>query len=170
MQLVAIVLAGIALPVSVLAAFAAWRQLRLARHANALPVLVDMFREHRSDRLAEVRRFVYHDLGSHDLSRGLAALPEDKQATVRELAWFYDNLGALVVHNIVDIELVSGYLGTSVVMAWERLQPLVVVERQVRAQATTDPLRWQRYFENLATLVQEVDPEKARARSKHWRL
>ncbi|QQM38060.1 hypothetical protein [Streptomyces liliifuscus] len=104
-----------ALMVSVVAlgvsGWASLRQLRLAQHANTLPVLVDLFREHRSVRLAGARQFVHERLPGCDLSAGLDGVPEAERELVRELAWFYDNLGALVAHGVVDIEPVSGYLG-----------------------------------------------------------
>lgn len=56
MEVFALVVSFLALLVSVATSF---RQLRLARHANAVPVLVDLFREHRSERLAQAREFVY---------------------------------------------------------------------------------------------------------------
>jgi hypothetical protein len=126
------------------------RQLRLTEHANTLPVLVDLFREHRSARLAQARQVVYEQSPTWDLSAGLEGLPESERDLVRELAWFYDNLGALVTHGVVDIEPVSGYLGGSVISVWERLEPLVQAERVKRARNDLpDPNRWQEYFENL---------------------
>jgi hypothetical protein len=147
------------------------RQLRLTEHANTLPVLVDLFREHRSVRLAQARRVVHERLPSCDLSAGLAGLPEDDRDLVRELAWFYDNLGALVAHGVVDIEPVSGYLGGSVISVWEGVQPLVQAERAKRTRnAMPDPNRWQEYFENLYHLVLETPADRARAATHLWRL
>lgn len=69
----------------------------------------------------------------------------------REPAWYYDNLAAaLVAHGVAEIRPVSGYLGGSVISAWEHMEPLVAVERDRRARnALPDPNRWQEYFENL---------------------
>jgi hypothetical protein len=112
---------------------------------------------------------VYFDLANYDLSLGLDALPEDKQNLVRSLAWFYDNLGALVAHGVIDIAPVSGYLGQSVLAYWERLQPLIEAERKKR-QDSHDPDRWQIYFENLYHLTRGLPPEKARSAQRMWRL
>lgn len=145
-----------------------WRALRIARHSNAMPVLIDLFREHRSERLAEARQFVYFDFPQIDLSLGLDGLPEEKRTIVRDLAWFYDNLGTLVTHGVIDIEPVSGYLGQSVVIYWEIMEPLVLAERRKRQDY--DPDRWQIYFENLYHLIREKPPEKARSAQPRWRL
>jgi len=144
-----------------------WRALILSRHANSVDTLISLFGEHRAARLADARYYVIHELPNLDLSKGLSALPADKAEMVRELAWFYDNLGALVAHGVVDIKPVSGYLGVSVVLAWEAMQPLIVAERAKR-QKSIDPERWQLYFENLHLLVKKNPPAKARASSRLW--
>jgi hypothetical protein len=89
-DVLALILSTIALAVSLAAAL---RQLRLAKQANSLPVLVDLFREHRGSQLSEARNWVYGHLGDFDLSRGLEGLPPREQQPVRELSWYYDNLG-----------------------------------------------------------------------------
>ncbi|MGB2570299.1 DUF4760 domain-containing protein [Micromonospora citrea] len=166
MEVAALVFSVLALAVSVLMTR---RQLTLARHNNSLPVLIDLFREHRSDRLADARRFVHSGLDKCDLSQGFAGLPEEEREMVRDLAWYYDNLGALVLHEVVDVEIVAGYLGGSVVAVWEKISPLIEAERLKRAD-DPDPRRWQEYFENLRFLVQEVPPSKARGSRALWRL
>ncbi|MFE1556708.1 hypothetical protein ACFW6V_17220 [Streptomyces sp. NPDC058734] len=168
MGVVALVLSGLALVVS---GAASVRQLRLARHANTLPVLVDLFREHRSDHLATARLYVFRDLPHCDPSAGLAGLPQDKQELVRDLAWYYDNLGALVTHGVVDLGPVSGYLGGSVINMWEGIAPFIEAERAQREAAQmADIVRPQVYFENLYHLVRKNLPATARAAEPLWRL
>src|SRR5690242_15577140 len=117
MALAALIISIVAAATSILLG---WRALTLSRHSNTMPVLIDLFREHRSPQLAEARQFVFSELPNYDLSRGLDGLPEDRKAYVRDLAWFYDNLGTLVAHGVIDIAPVSGYLGQSVLVYWER--------------------------------------------------
>lgn len=168
MEIAALVVSVLALAAS---AFVSLRQIRLTKHTNTLPVVVDLFREHRGLRLARAREVVFRQLPGWDLSTGMEGLPERERHLIRDLAWFYDNLGALVTHGVVDIEPVSGYLGGSVVSVWERMEPLVRVERAKRAQNNLpDPDRWQEYFENLYHLVKELPPPDARAQSPLWRL
>ncbi|WP_196942741.1 DUF4760 domain-containing protein [Streptomyces sclerotialus] len=168
MEVAALIVSLVALGVS---GAVSWRQIRLSEHANMLPVVVDLFREHRTVRLGQARTFVHEELPSCDLSLGLAGLPQEGRDLVRELGWYYDNLGALVAHGVVDVEPVSGYLGGSVISVWEHMEPLVAVERAKRAQnGLPDPNRWQEYFENLYHLVREAPAERVRARSRLWRL
>ena len=141
----------------------------LSRQSKTMPVLIDLFREHRSERLADARYFVQHELAEYDLTKGLSELPAEKQTLTRELAWFYDNLGALVTHGIIDVSPLSGYLGVSVLAVWEKMRPLIETER-IKRQDSLDPQRWQIYFENLYHLIQEMPPEKARSTQRLWRL
>jgi len=168
------VVAVLALVISFGAAAAGYHfgrlQTRTAREANQIPALVDLFREHRSQPLADARHFVRSGaLADCDLAVGLEGLPPDMQVPVRDLMWFYDNLGALVAHGIVDLEPVAGYLGGSVLECWTRLAPLVRAERERRAKFH-DPGRWQDYFENLNQLVLDYGPARARRELELWRL
>ncbi|MGW1746912.1 DUF4760 domain-containing protein [Streptomyces sp. NPDC002092] len=150
---------------------ASYSQLRLAKHANTLPVLVELFREHRSDYLAEARRFVHQELPDRDVSEGLDSLSREEAKKARDLAWFYDNLGALVAHGIVDIEPVSGYLGGSVISTWESMRPLIVAHRTRRmAAGRDDGIQWQGYYENLYHLVRLNPPATVRNGLDRWSL
>jgi hypothetical protein len=104
-----------------------------------------------------------------DLSLGLSGLPEEGPDLVRDLGWFYDNLGAMVTHGVIDLSPVSGYLGGSVVSSWEAIRPLVLAERAKR-RSFNDPDRWQIYFENLYYLIQVLPPEQARSSQNSWNV
>jgi hypothetical protein len=112
-DLPALSLSILALVVSVVAAI---RQSKLARQANSLPVLIDMFREHRGRRLTEARTFVSEKLQHRDVASGLKKGLPDKEERwlLQDLLWYYDNLGALVAHEVVDLGPVAGYLGGSI--------------------------------------------------------
>lgn len=166
MALASLVISVIAL---VAAVTTAGFQLRTARQSNALHVLVDLFAEHRSDRLAEARTFVHEELHNHDVTNGLAGIPKPQRELVRHLAWYYDNLGVLVTHGHIDVEPVSGYMGSAIIAVWREMEPLIVAERGLRS-TSTDPRRWQLYFENLVRLIEECPPERARRKQWNWKL
>lgn len=159
---------GIALTSLVVSAVLGRRSIILARHANSVTTLVDLFREHRSDYLASAREFAYTELHQYDISSGLEGLPPEKRKMVRDLAAYYNNLGALVAHGVVDIAPVSGFLGGSVLTVWEKLSPIIDVER-ARRSSFHDPHGWQRYFENLYLLLREQRPEQALRKQHLWR-
>jgi hypothetical protein len=141
------------------------RQAVTSRQANQIAALVDLFAEHRSETLTKGRAFVCGDgIASCDLKAGLDGVPSEYRRAVVELMWFYDNLGVLVAHGIVDLDPIAGYLGGSLVNSWTALAQLVEVERQTREGG------WQEYFENLNMLVMEKGPAKARTQLKLWRL
>jgi hypothetical protein len=88
--LLTLILSSLALAVSLLSAL---RQLRLAKQANTLPVLIDVFREHRGPELSAARSWVYNNLSERDVSRGSEGLPAHEVQMIHDLAWYYDNLG-----------------------------------------------------------------------------
>jgi hypothetical protein len=171
MTVTALAISAFALAISVIVAVAAWRQIGLARHANALPVLIDLFHEHRGEELADARHVVYQ-LKSRtlDVSKGFDGIPEEKgRKLAKKLAWFYDNVGALVTYGTIDIEPVSGYMGGAVLDCWYVLAPFIAVERAKRASAS-DPASYQQHFENLVALIEETQPHWARVSQPNWLL
>lgn len=167
MPQVSLVISVVAIVVSLLNSARQWR---LSRHANSLRVLVDLFKEHRDHRLARARQFIFTELSKYNLDEGLSCLPEEQQLLVRDLAWYYDNLGALVVHKIVDLEPIVGYLGGSIVVTWERFKPIVEAERRRRRESgLVDHDRWQAYFEHLYNMIEKSPDYFTRARRvKSW--
>lgn len=162
-----------ALIVSIASAFTALasalyvrQQVQVARHANSLPVIVDLFGQHRQERLTLAREIIGKNRLNGDPSFGFDQLPPE----ILELAWFYDNLGVLVAHDVVALEPIAGYLGGNVITAWDRLEPYIETERTRRA-GSSDPRRWQEYFENLAALLRtKMKPDDARKAGPLWTL
>lgn len=155
--------------ISLLALATSMRAYRTARQSVSTKVLVDMFAEHRSDHLASARKAVHEQLGECDPRRGIAGLPDDIRPGIRDLAWFYDNVGVLVHHGVVDIGPVSGYLGGAAQYCWERLEAFIEAERANRA-TSPDPERWQIYFELLVVEVRRTPPARARKSVRRIRL
>ncbi|MET4049074.1 hypothetical protein BJD99_10635 [Rhodococcus sp. 1163] len=154
MVIAAFVVSLVALSVSALMGI---RNLRMSQLSTSTKVLVDLFTEHRGKRLADAREFIHsEEFKSYDYKSGLKGMPEEKMLLVRDLAWFYDNLGVLVAYRVVDIRPVAGYLGGSVLDAWPRLLPIVKAERRGRVKAgCSDPGIWQNYFEYLYERIHE---------------
>ena len=157
MQLTALILSLLAFAVSL---GVARQQLSLARHANSLPVLTAMFKEHRDPELADVRSFLHQAAGTADPTMGFAAFGDRRQG-VLQLAWYYDNLGALVAHDVIDVAPVAGYLGGAMLDVWRILEPFIITERASRS-SSPDAGRWQQYFENLAVVVRGCKLEHER--------
>ncbi|MFT9663692.1 hypothetical protein ACM0CQ_15760 [Mycobacteroides abscessus subsp. abscessus] len=149
--------------ISLIAVAVAALSLRAARQNVSTKVLVDMFKEHRSNELAEARRFVHNDIDpeTHPIDEGFKAFG-DMESRVRDLAWFYDNLGVLVHHGTVSLNPVSGYLGGSVSDTWKKLEPYILAERQRPDRIkSVHPERWQIYFELLDQRIRLNPPAEA---------
>ena len=156
------------------ALFASRHRQRSGRRANAMPVVsLDSFREHRGVRFSDARTCVFARLPQHDPSDGLDALPREDKELVRGLAWFHDNLGALVAHNVVDPKPVSaclkGLVISAVTSAREHIEPFVAVERAKRADSS-DRERPQVRFGNLYLPVEESPPRRSRSAEKPRRV
>ena len=81
--------------------------------ANALPVLIDVLREHRCLKHAKARQFIDWDLDCVSMTQicGFGGLPLDVRDDIRDLAWFDDQLGVLVAHEIVEVAPISTFGG-----------------------------------------------------------
>ena len=106
------VIALLALVVSLAAAAAGYyfgrRQALTARQANQIPALIDLFREHRSP-IGGRQAMVWGGTSGMRPDGWPRRIPIARREAVRQLTWFYDNLGALVAHGIVDLEPVEVY-------------------------------------------------------------
>jgi hypothetical protein len=81
------VVAAVALLLSV-------RQIALLRRQNLSPVVLDAFREARSDEWFVAFDWIRTELGrEHPPERGVSGLPEFARSHVRKVGFFYDNLG-----------------------------------------------------------------------------
>lgn len=151
MSWLTLVLSVLALVVSV---FVAWRQQRVSKQANSLPILVDMFQEWRTEGQKLHREYVYERLREECSPRlGYDDLPTQAKLHVKEVSNFLDNLGLLVYRGIVDEELVIAYLGGSVLELWGVLAPYIREEQKKYWP-------FQTHFEHLASRCSRKDPKE----------
>ena len=146
------------LVISVMALFMSIRltlwQIRLARGGNHLPVVLDAFKETRSAAWFEAQEYVLTALAKeHEADRGHRGLPEQARAHANTIGLFYDDLGKLVAHGMIDQSLVIGAYGTNIVRLWDALAPYVYTERREHG------LHFWIYFEDLAARTAATHPE-----------
>jgi len=59
----------------------------------------------------------------------ISADPERERSQICEdidrIGWFFDGIGLLVYRKFVDIRLVDDFFGYGIVLAWEKMKPLV---------------------------------------------
>lgn len=146
-----LVVAALALVVSVIAAR---RQLVLAHRSNVLPVILQAFKESRTPEFSASVEYVLNRLQSeHPHDDGYQSLPPGPKSHVRRVGLFYDDVGKLVAHDVVEEALVLGAYGGNILATWQVLAPYVYSEAAKRGAAygvsarDAHPLP---YFEDLA--------------------
>lgn len=155
-NLAAIVISVVSLAVSGLLAI---RQNRTAAAGYALPVVLEIFDQFRTQEFFDARQYVFDRLNKDfDPPVAYSDLPEQARAKVRIVAGRYDDLGKLVAHGIVGEELIIGSNGTSIRRVWESVAPFVLDERRKAGTQT-----W-RYLEDLACRANRTPPSAIYAR------
>ena len=135
------------------------RQVRTATDGYALPVVLNVFSQFRSQEFFEAQQYVFYQLNK-DFPEVAAytALPLEARSQVRAVAGLYDDLGKLVAHGIVKEELVIGSNGMHARRIWEAVEPFVLEERRQRKSNL-----WI-YLEDLAYRASRTPPATIHAK------
>lgn len=144
----------LALAVSLLAlvvsVFTALRQTKMMRHANQLPVLVELFQEFRSTEWQRAETYVLRRLrAEHDPEMGCSALPDDAKIAVNKVIGFFSGFGIFVYRKMADESLVVPLIGYRASRAWDALEPFIRRERQIRGSGD----RYANMFEDFVWRV-----------------
>ncbi|MCE7048533.1 DUF4760 domain-containing protein [Streptomyces purpurascens] len=151
LNLVTLLVSVIALVTS---AWLAWSQLRSSRKSTVLAMILEGFRDTRGDDYLEAVEYVLYRLAvEHPQPVAYQQLPEESRRYIQRVGLFYNDLGKLVAHGLVDESLIIGAYGGSLLRAWNLLAPYVYLERQEHQR---QPMR---YFEDLAWRVSSRRPE-----------
>lgn len=135
--------------------FLTLRQIRLATFANHLPVVLEAFKETRGEAWLDAEDYVLNRLASeHPADGGWHNLPEPARSHVTKIALFYDDLGKVVAHGVINQSLVIGSYGTNIVLLWDALAPYVYSDRHAHGTHS-----WV-YFEDLAVRTASTHPQE----------
>jgi hypothetical protein len=135
------------------------RQIHSAEGGNQLPVVMEAFQTSRAPGWVPAEEYILTRLAiEHPSDGGHRALPHEVREHTHMIGLFYDDLGKLVAHRIVDKRLVIGAYGGNIVRLWDVLAPYVYAERRLRGT------HFWVYFENLAAVTAETPPESVYAR------
>jgi hypothetical protein len=133
--------------VAVIALLLSVRQIGLMRRQSLSPVVLDAFREARTEEWFEAFDWIRTDLAqAHSPELGVSGLPEVARRRVRKVGFFYDNLGVLVAAGVVPEDLVLGFFGPGMKASWDSVKPYFDVEGRVRG------LRYLVFYEHLVCL------------------
>ncbi|MGW7208845.1 DUF4760 domain-containing protein [Streptomyces sp. NPDC054837] len=120
------------------------RQLRLAQNSNVLPIVIQLFRETREPEFSKAIEYISTRLAAeHPSDQGYRALPSEVKRDIRRVSLFYDDVGKLVAHGVVEESLIIGSYGLNIVNMWDVLAPYIYKERILTTKAML-------YFEDLA--------------------
>lgn len=129
------------------------RQIHLASGGNHLPVILDAFQHTRGSDWLDAEEYVLTDLADeHPPARGYRDLPARARRHAGTIGLFYDDLGKLVAHGVINQNLIIGSYGTNIVRLWDALAPYVYAEREARG------LHFWIYFEDLAARTASTPP------------
>jgi hypothetical protein len=142
LNLLALVISVIALGVSVVLGR---RQLKLARDSHLLPIISDIFKETRSEPFMESMAYIRDRLAELPADNGYRYLPGEGRVHIRRVGLFFDDIGKLVAHHIVEENIVLGAYGGAIQRIWDIVAPYVYSERQKYNNMTMF------YFEDLAS-------------------
>jgi hypothetical protein len=121
--------------------------------AAQLAAAVDLTREYRLEPLRKAR-VVVRKLPVHTPGKRLIDLDEDRRDAAIAVSHYLDNLGALVVHNLLTPDAARTFLGSSAIQMWKILGPYIYCEREHNGFSV-----YQIHFEHLAWLMDQVDIE-----------
>jgi hypothetical protein len=77
-------------------------------------------------------------------------LPAEPKEHVRQVAFFYDELGKLVVHGVVDQKFIIGSYGVTIYRTWHAIAPYVYREREIRQRVVLS------YLEHMVAATREI--------------
>ncbi|WP_138733096.1 DUF4760 domain-containing protein [Modestobacter excelsi] len=146
------------LAVSVLALLVAMRSnqrsVKVARASQALSVVKDIFGQRGRPDFVEALNAVRAIPYPLNTNVGIEGLPDGLRNKAKLVMAFYEDLGKLVAHGIVDEDLIIGALGHSVVWAWTPL------ERFILAQREKNQTEYFIYFQHLAARAMARTPKQ----------
>jgi hypothetical protein len=107
------------------------RQLVKARHLDAT---VEISREWRN--LASERHFVLNELRNVEAMRlkQFSNIPPDIEQKIVKLYGFFESLGVLIDHGIIEKDILFDLIGWSCVRSWEYSKPLLLHWRDERSK------------------------------------
>ncbi|MGI8329949.1 hypothetical protein ACRYCC_08275 [Actinomadura scrupuli] len=158
-SLAAVIISTIALFVSGVLAV---RQVSMMRHANQMPVLVDLMQEFRSAEFQMAEGYVLNKLSAeNDVSLGCSGLTGPPSLAVNLVNSFFLSLGTLVAQDMVDEATVVLLFGFRADRAWKALESRIMREREIR----NDPF-FAVPFEDLVCRIRDGWPPTDRYRLK----
>jgi hypothetical protein len=140
-----------------ISSFLALRQSRLMRHANQLPVVIDLFRELRADTFITREQEIWHSLpGNEDPAKGFGGIPTPLRTYAYDICLYYQTVAYLVNFKMLDSELAYTALHYRVLRTWSSVKSFVYGERAMRGGKDT----FLNSFETFAESIRQKHVER----------
>lgn len=129
--------------------FLAAQALRYSRNANHMPVIIGLFKEHRSAEFVAKEQLVWRELPQQNPDKGFSDLPKDLKDCATEVAMFYLMVSYLSEYKIADQEMLGLQVQYRLIKTWEAIESHVRQERTLRGGEFT-------FLNTLEVFVQRV--------------
>lgn len=124
---------GIITPLTfVTLAFSIYQTKYTTKKTNSLTICTNILLELRSDKFIQTKTKVQTDLPK-ELGRGLSIRDiqdESLKKAVSEYCHIMNNIGVLVVHNLIDEDVIMSYYGTEILFMYNLLMPFIEKNRE----------------------------------------
>lgn len=149
---------GVSFIALVLSALAAWRQHHQARSQSALTTILEVyFRDIRDMDFQRDQTYVVTRLGAEHpppAQGGIAALPEEAQHAIWNVAFMYESVGMMHALDMMDSRVALGVFNFRITQVWEAMEPYIMAERTVRRAP------FLAFFENLYLEARATPPQE----------
>ena len=116
-------------------------------------MLASLLREHSKPSFANSRHYILHqELADSDPSLGLEGISIDHRPGIVELIGFYDLIGVMRAHKLIDRRIVDNYIGRTAISVYIQMKPYISTERNKRGGP------YMHYFEHWATCAEITLP------------
>jgi hypothetical protein len=128
---------------------------RQTERSNSLPVLAAAFEQYRSPAFRSEVDYLMRNVPAEVPAEGFGALPVEWRDNAYRVCYFFDHLGILVAHRMVDERVVVGAFATQAIQVWHVAEPFIRAERRHRAD-NYSPYASPGFLEYYEHLVQRV--------------
>ena len=131
------------------------RALRYSKSAIHVPVIIEVFNEHRSAEFVAKELFVWREMARQSPAKGFSGLPKRLRANATAVAVFYLMVSYLSEYGISDPEMLALQMRHRLLRTWQVIEPYVKQERILRGGEFT----FLNTLEVFVERVREVDNE-----------
>ena len=128
------------------------RAIRLAQHANHVPIIVNLLAPHRSGEFVSKETELWNELPKQDSACGFMKLPDPIRSHAFDIGLYYHVLGYLSEYGLADREFLIVQTHYRMLRTWKAIEPFVKGERQLRGGPNTFMNSYERFVADAESL------------------